>query len=151
MTFPLTISIPNLEALPRAAEQLLQVMQESGCSIAAFFAPMGAGKTTLINELCRLQGAPEVTNSPTFALVNEYSSAVGAPIYHIDCYRLRDEAEAVDMGITDFLYSGHTCYVEWPELVEDLLPPAQTLSVSIEAAPGGERTLTIMQYTLSHE
>lgn len=82
---------------------------------------MGVGKTTLIKEICLKLGVKENVSSPTFGIVNEYLGE-NAPIYHFDAYRLKDEEEAYDIGIEDYLYSGNWCFIEWPEKIENLLP-----------------------------
>lgn len=97
--------------------------------VFAFDAPMGTGKTTLIKELCAELGSEDVVNSPTFAIVNVYDSPKGE-IYHFDCYRLKGPEEAMDMGAEEYLYSGNYCFVEWPDVIERLLPP-DTVRVSI--------------------
>ena len=97
--------------------------------VFAFDAPMGTGKTTLIKELCAELGSEDVVNSPTFAIVNVYDSNRGE-IYHFDCYRLKGIEEARDMGAEEYLYSGQYCFIEWPDVIDRLLP-ADTVRVSI--------------------
>lgn len=109
--------------------------------VFAFDAPMGAGKTTLISELSREMGTEDVANSPTFAIVNVYGLKDGE-IYHFDCYRLKDIREAIDFGAEDYLYSGNYCFVEWPEVIEALLPE-DTVRVRIRVLDNGDRELTI--------
>lgn len=93
--------------------------------IITFTGEMGAGKTTLIKEICKVLGVTSATSSPTFSLVNTYQSPDG-PIYHFDCYRLKTETEALDMGIEEYLDSGHWCLIEWPEKITNLLPEKHT-------------------------
>ena len=88
----------------------------------AFFGKMGVGKTTLIKELCDVLGVEDVVCSPTFAIVNEYSTAVGEPVYHFDFYRLKNLGEAYDIGYEEYFYSGCYCFTEWTEKIEELLP-----------------------------
>lgn len=88
----------------------------------AFFAPMGAGKTTLIHTICEMLQVKGAVSSPTFALINEYSSPVAGTIYHMDWYRLKDEQEAINAGMEDAILSNNYCFVEWPEKAESLLP-----------------------------
>lgn len=88
----------------------------------AFYGEIGAGKTTFIQAICRQLGVQEAVVSPTFALVNEYTSATEDTIYHLDLYRLKNMQEALDIGIEDMLYDAHYCFIEWPELIEELLP-----------------------------
>lgn len=97
------------------------IIEQSQHKIIAFHGEMGVGKTTLIKELAKQLGVNELTNSPTFSIVNEYRSA-DSIIYHFDCYRIEDEVEAYDIGIEDYLYSNAWCFIEWPENIENLLP-----------------------------
>ena len=134
------IVIPSLSGIDAAAEEFLRRLR--GRSIVAFFAPMGAGKTTFITALCRAMGVrADAVSSPTFAIVNEYQSAQGDPIYHFDFYRITKLEEALDIGLYDYLDSGALCLIEWPENIEDLLPE-ETLRVSIAVEPDGSRTLS---------
>ena len=110
--------------------------------IYAFHAPMGAGKTTFISELCRTMGTDDVTNSPTFAIVNVYETNQGNEIYHFDCYRLKNIREALDLGAEEYLYSGNYCFIEWPEIIKPILPN-DTININIEVLPNGDRQLTI--------
>jgi len=88
----------------------------------AFFGEMGAGKTTFIKAVCKALGVTENISSPTFALVNEYADKEGEPVYHFDFYRIENEQEAIDIGVRDYFYSGHYCFIEWPEKILHLLP-----------------------------
>lgn len=112
--------------------------------VFAFDGQMGAGKTTFIKKLCEEMGTLDVVNSPTFAIVNVYD--VERPhkgeVYHFDCYRLKDIREAMDFGAEEYLYSGNYCFIEWPELIEALLPE-DTVWVKIEPQENGDRLLTI--------
>ena len=108
----------------------------------AFNAPMGAGKTTFISELCREMGTNDVTNSPTFAIVNVYELNNGDEIYHFDCYRLKDIREALDFGAEEYLYSGNYCFIEWPDIIEPILPN-DTVNVTINVLPNGDRQIAI--------
>ena len=110
--------------------------------VYAFHAPMGAGKTTFISELCRAMGTDDVTNSPTFAIVNVYETNQGNEIYHFDCYRLKDIREALDFGAEEYLYSGNYCFIEWPEIIEPILPN-DTVYITINVLPNGDRQLTV--------
>ena len=111
-------------------------------STIAFHGPMGAGKTTFINVLCKALGVEETTGSPTYSIINQYKTAGGKIICHMDWYRLRDEEEAMAAGVEDALYSGNLCLVEWPEKAEMLLP-ADTLHVTIEAIDANTRKIVI--------
>ena len=115
----ITASTP--EDLPPAARLLLDRFQEE--RVFAFFAPMGAGKTTFIQSLCACLGVEDQVVSPTFSLVNEYSSPQG-PVYHFDFYRLKNAEEALDIGTDEYLASGHYCFLEWSEIAEPILPPS---------------------------
>lgn len=114
----ITASTP--EDLPPAARLLLDRFQEE--RVFAFFAPMGAGKTTFIQSLCACLGVEDQVVSPTFSLVNEYSSPQG-PVYHFDFYRLKNAEEALDIGTDEYLASGQYCFLEWSEIAEPILPP----------------------------
>jgi len=112
-----------------------------GASVVAFYGKMGAGKTTFIKALCEELGITEVVNSPTFSIVNEYrADEGGALVYHFDFYRIERIEEVYDLGYEDYFYSGATCLIEWPELVEELLP-AGAVRVRIEEEADGARTL----------
>ena len=112
--------------------------------VYAFDGQMGAGKTTFIKSLCEAMGTVDVVNSPTFAIVNVYDveQPYRGEVYHFDCYRLKDIREAIDFGAEDYLYSGNYCFIEWPELIEPLLPD-DTVYVQITPQENGDRTLVI--------
>ena len=116
------INIADLSALPEAARQFMSEMGDY--TVFAFYGAMGAGKTTFINALCRELGVQgDETNSPSFAIINEYRSDRTAElIYHFDCYRLENEAEAQDIGAEDYFDCGALCFIEWPERIEGILP-----------------------------
>ena len=131
----------RLQAIEEAAREFLRAAQ--GRSVIAFYGSMGAGKTTFVRALCHELGVTDdVVASPTFAIVNEYEATDG-PIYHFDFYRIRQLSEAQDLGFDDYLYSGRPCFIEWPELIEPLLPD-DTLRVNIQAEPDGTRTVTMI-------
>lgn len=133
------IVIRGLEDLDRAAGQFLTEIGEN--RLVAFYAPMGAGKTTFTTAVCHRLGVREdAVSSPTFAIVNEYRTASGEPMYHFDFYRITKLSEALDIGLYDYLDSGCLCLMEWPENIEDLLPE-ETLRVRIEVAPDESRIL----------
>ncbi len=115
-----SITINSTDKLPQAANQLLETFPND--RIFAFYGKMGAGKTTFIKALCRAMGSADNITSPTFALVNEYDSAMGSKIYHFDFYRVRNPEEALDIGLEEYLYSNQYCFMEWPEKIESLLP-----------------------------
>ena len=133
------IQIAGLQDLERAAREFLQLL--GGRTLVAFYAPMGAGKTTFTTALCKELGVEEdAISSPTFAIVNEYRGKGGRPIFHFDFYRIDHPAEALDIGLYDYLDSGELCLMEWPENVEGLLPE-ETLRVQISVQPDGSRLL----------
>ena len=130
----------RLGDIDKAAEDFLKEIQER--TLVAFYAPMGAGKTTFTTALCKALGVREdAVSSPTFAIVNEYRAAGGRPVFHFDFYRIENPAEALDIGLYDYLDSGELCLMEWPENVEDLLPE-ETLKVQMAVNPDGSRTLS---------
>jgi len=134
------IHIRNLSDLDRAAGEFLEAIGEH--RLIAFFAPMGAGKTTFTTALCKRLGVHEdAVSSPTFAIVNEYRAASGEPVYHFDFYRIERLEEAYDIGLYDYLDSGCLCLMEWPENIGELLPE-ETLKVHITVHPDGSRTLS---------
>jgi tRNA threonylcarbamoyladenosine biosynthesis protein TsaE len=110
----------TLQDLPALAGQWWQ--QAGGAKVFALHGPMGAGKTTLVQALCKALGVSEMVNSPTFSLVNEYRLPSGEPVYHLDLYRLKNEEEALSTGMEDCLYSGAYCFVEWPEKAPGMIP-----------------------------
>ena len=133
------IKIAGLEDLPRAAKEFLEAIGEH--TLVAFYAPMGAGKTTFTTAVCKELGVEEdAISSPTFAIVNEYRGRKGQPIFHFDFYRIDTAAEALDIGLYDYLDSGYLCLMEWPENVENLLPE-ETLKVIISVQADGSRLL----------
>ncbi|MBP3644473.1 MAG: tRNA (adenosine(37)-N6)-threonylcarbamoyltransferase complex ATPase subunit type 1 TsaE [Alistipes sp.] len=123
------IIIDSLSDLDKVADAVLSSL--NGRNVVAFFAPMGAGKTTLISAIMERTGSQDTVTSPTFALVNQYYTADQEVVYHFDFYRINTVAEAFDMGYEEYFYSGDLCLVEWPEKVEQLLPD-DTMVVQIE-------------------
>ena len=135
-----TITIDSLSDLPKVAELVLESL--NGRNVVAFFAPMGAGKTTLISTLMETLGSEDIVTSPTFALVNQYYTSEREPVYHFDFYRINSINEAFDMGYEEYFYSGDLCLVEWPEKVEQLLPD-DTMVVKLEILDENTRRFTI--------
>lgn len=130
MEVPETTWIAGSESeLPGIAESILSMFDRP--SVVAVYGKMGAGKTTLIRHLCRLIRVTDIVQSPTFSIVNEYrSDQNGKPVYHFDFYRIKKLEEAYDLGYEDYLFSGSWCFIEWPELIESLLP-AETIRLVI--------------------
>lgn len=134
------ILIPSLDRIDEAAKEFLSEIGDN--RLVAFYAPMGAGKTTFTTAVCKALGvSSEAVSSPTFAIVNEYRAASGEPVFHFDFYRIESNAEALDIGLYDYLDSGALCLMEWPENIEDLLP-AETLKVRISVGADGSRLLS---------
>lgn len=124
-------TISSIDRIHDAAKEFVQTLQQG--RVYAFYGKMGAGKTTFIKAICEELGVEDVVNSPTFALVNEYTSGRGEPIYHFDFYRIKNLEEVYDMGYEDYFYSHHLCLLEWPELVESILPDdAIRVTVTVE-------------------
>ena len=133
------IIINSLEDIDGAARTFAANMGDS--RVFAFYGSMGAGKTTFIKALCRQMGVDDVITSPTFSIVNEYHRAGGSGvIYHFDFYRIKRLDEVYDMGYEEYFYSGSPCFIEWPELIEDLLPE-DAVKVTIGETGGGARAV----------
>jgi tRNA threonylcarbamoyladenosine biosynthesis protein TsaE len=133
----------SLSSLPQVATEFWQSVAEA--RVFAFHGEMGAGKTTFIHALCDAKGVKDQVGSPTFSIINEYVYGDGSgksKIFHIDLYRLKDEEEAIQAGIEDCLYSGHICFVEWPERAPGIFPD-DTIHVYIETADSTRRKLRI--------
>lgn len=116
--------------------------------VFAFYGQMGVGKTTFLKQLCSEMGTSDVVNSPTFAIVNVYelngedARRFGSELYHFDCYRIKDIREAQDFGAEEYLYSGNYCFIEWPEMIDALLPD-DVVKITIAPQANGDRQLTI--------
>ncbi len=134
------ITIPNLEGISHAAQQFVEAMGPN--KVFAMFGPMGVGKTTFIKSVCEALGVQDVITSPTFAIVNEYRTRTGDAVYHFDFYRITKIEEVYDMGYEDYFYSGSLCFLEWPELVEELLPE-DVVRVTLAEGEDGVRTVTL--------
>ena len=133
------IRIKDLGHIREAAKEFIQNMGNG--NVFAFYGEMGAGKTTFIKALCEELGVEDVITSPTFAIVNEYTDGKGEPIYHFDFYRIKKLDEVFDMGYEDYIDSGNLCLMEWPELIEDILPE-DAKKVTITVNGDGSRTLS---------
>jgi tRNA threonylcarbamoyladenosine biosynthesis protein TsaE len=131
----------QLHQIQEAAQWVLQ--QAGNARAIAFYAPMGAGKTTLSGAIMHALGSTDHAASPTFSIINEYLLPNGETLYHMDWYRLKDEEEASAAGVEDVLYSGHRCLVEWPEKAESLLPE-DTCKMAIEITGPETRQLKVM-------
>ncbi len=112
--------VNGVDELGQVAEYLISLRNES--DIIAFYGPMGAGKTTLIKNLCHKMGVTDEVNSPTFAIVNEYVTMEGESVYHFDFYRIKKLEEVYDIGYDNYFYSGNLCLLEWPEMIDPLMP-----------------------------
>jgi tRNA threonylcarbamoyladenosine biosynthesis protein TsaE len=134
------ISIKDKKHLSDAAEKFLKHFGEN--RIFAFYGSMGAGKTTIIKAICKVLGAIDIVSSPTFTLVNEYKTKRGETIYHIDFYRIKKEEEVFDFGIEEYLSGDSYCFMEWPEMIQDILP-RETINIRISVGENEERTLLI--------
>ena len=135
----MNITIKDLDHIEEAAREFIGQMGDD--TVIAFYGKMGAGKTTFIKALCKLLGVEDEVNSPTFAIINEYRSQTTAElIYHFDFYRIKKLEEVYDLGYEDYFYSGALCFIEWPELVEELLP-LDAKKVTITENSDGSRTI----------
>ncbi len=137
----MNIQISSLDNIQKAAKDFVAAMGEH--TVFAFYGKMGAGKTTFIKAVCEELGITDTVNSPTFSIVNEYrSDTTGELVYHFDFYRIKKLEEVYDMGYEDYFYSGAVCLIEWPELIEEVLPE-DSITVSIEEQEEGTRLLTM--------
>ena len=132
------LKIRNLSEIKIVAKQFIDRIDNE--KVFAFYGSMGAGKTTFIKAVCEELGVQETITSPTFAIINEYKDGEGNSIYHFDFYRINKLEEAFDFGYEDYFYSGNLCFIEWPELVESLLPE-NTVKVYIAETENGTRTI----------
>lgn len=130
----------TLKEISKTAKQLLS--GTAGYKVFAFHGEMGAGKTTLIHAICEVIGVKDTITSPTFSIINQYSTANNETVYHMDLYRIKDENEAVNAGIEDCLYSGSLCLVEWPEKAAGLFPE-DTLHIAITSVDDNTRKLKL--------
>ena len=133
------LTIKSIETIRETARDFITAIKGKG-SCLAFYAPMGAGKTTFIQALCEELGVEDVITSPTFAIINEYTDGAGEPIYHFDFYRIKKLEEVYDMGCDDYFYSGSYCFMEWPELIEEALPD-DVLRITITPQDDGSRII----------
>ncbi len=131
--------IADLSTLPQIAKMLLANFPNE--RVFAFYGAMGAGKTTFIKAICHELGSEDYVTSPTFALINEYTTRNNSVIYHFDFYRIKKIEEAFDLGYEDYIYSGNYCFIEWPEMIEQLLP-AGIVEVRISEGKNGARLVS---------
>lgn len=134
------IKIKNLETIHESAKEFIKNIGDK--KVFAFYGKMGAGKTTFTKAICEVLGVKDVITSPTFAIVNEYTDGNGNPIYHFDFYRIKKLEEVYDMGYEDYFFSGNLCLLEWPELIEEILPD-NAIKVKIEEQQDGSRLVTL--------
>ena len=134
------ITINGIEDYPRAAKEFVKHMDKG--LLFAFYGKMGSGKTTLIKSICEELGVEDAVNSPTFAIVNEYGARNGETIYHFDFYRIKSLEEVYNMGYEEYLYGDAYCFMEWPELVEELLPE-DCIRVDINEESDGRRKVRL--------
>ena len=129
----------SLDQIQEVAETIIA---QNPKKIILFNGEMGAGKTTFIKALSKVMGVNDTTGSPTFSLVNEYRTSDNQTVYHFDVYRLKSENEAYDMGMDEYLYSGHWCFIEWAEKIPGLIPQSHSV-INIKTLPNGLRELTL--------
>ena len=134
-----TLIAESLSDIDTVAKTILEDID--GYNVVALSGKMGAGKTTLIKAMCKTLGVTDVVSSPTFALVNEYRTANGDPVFHFDFYRVESVEEVYDIGYEEYIYSGNLCLIEWPEMMMELLPENH-VNLSIEETENGVRSIT---------
>ena len=133
------IRITDIDHIREAAREFVEHIGDR--RVFAFYGKMGAGKTTFVKAICEELGVEDVITSPTFAIINEYTSAKDDTIFHFDFYRIKKLEEVYDMGYEDYFYSGALCFIEWPELIEEILPD-DAVRVSITEQDDGSRIVT---------
>lgn len=132
----ITFSLDEIENTART------IVAKNPNKVILFHGDMGAGKTTFIKQLAKELGVTEATSSPTFSLVNEYHTVDNTIVYHFDFYRLKNETEALDMGVDEYLYSGNWCFIEWAENIPNLIPDSHSV-ITIKEIAGGKRLLVL--------
>ena len=137
----ISIRIQDIEHIREAAREFIKQIGDR--RVFAFYGKMGAGKTTFVKAICEELGVEDVITSPTFAIINEYSLPQGESLFHFDFYRIKKLEEVYDMGYEDYFYSGALCFIEWPELIEDVLPE-DAVRVNIEEQADGSRLVTVV-------
>lgn len=134
------ITVDKLADLDAAAKKVIEAIGNR--KVVALYGQMGAGKTTLIKHICKALGVQDVVNSPSFSLVNEYQRSNGEPIYHFDFYRINKIEEAFDFGYEEYFFSNNLCLIEWPEVIEDLIPD-DAVKLVIRVIDEGRREIQI--------
>jgi len=134
------MKIKSLADISNVAKEFISQMGDH--KVFLFYGSMGAGKTTFIKAICEELGVEDVINSPTFAIINEYSTNEGEQIFHFDFYRINKIEEAYDFGYEDYFYSGNLCFIEWPEKIKELIPP-DAIEVYIIENEKGEREISV--------
>ena len=135
------LEITCLDKIDETAREFIGQMGDN--TVFAFYGKMGAGKTTFIKAVCRELGVEDNVNSPSFAIINEYrSTAIAKPIYHFDFYRIKKIDEVFDLGYEEYFYSDALCFIEWPELIEELLPE-EAKKITITENSDGSRTIVL--------
>lgn len=141
--YDLTLYCKDISQLHQVAQQIVDFAE--GDKVWLFYGEMGAGKTTLIKAICDVFAVQDLVNSPTFALVNEYRNEENQIFYHFDFYRIQNLEEALDIGVEDYFYSGHYCFIEWPSTI-DVLIPEEHLSIQIEVTNDGSRSIYLKKH-----
>ncbi|WP_320051661.1 tRNA (adenosine(37)-N6)-threonylcarbamoyltransferase complex ATPase subunit type 1 TsaE [uncultured Acetobacteroides sp.] len=134
------ITVNELADLDAAAKKVVEAIGNR--KVIALYGQMGAGKTTLIKHICKVLDVQDVVNSPSFSLVNEYQRPNGDPIYHFDFYRINKIEEAFDFGYEEYFFSNNLCLIEWPEVIEDLIPD-DAVKLTIQVLGDGRREIQI--------
>lgn len=137
-----TYEAKSINDLSRIAEDILKEYETD--RIFAFYGKMGSGKTTFIKEICKILGIKDNITSPSFAIINEYTDIKNNKIYHFDFYRIESQEEAFDFGYEEYIFGSNYCFIEWPELIENLLPDSY-VKVKIIEKENGTRTFTSLK------
>ncbi|MGK7397613.1 MAG: tRNA (adenosine(37)-N6)-threonylcarbamoyltransferase complex ATPase subunit type 1 TsaE [Candidatus Cyclobacteriaceae bacterium M3_2C_046] len=136
------LEVKKVEELLDTAKKIIEFANDQ--KVWLFEGDLGAGKTTLIKAICEMMEVDDVVNSPTFSIVNEYNNKKGEILYHLDFYRLKNDIEALDIGIDEYISSGRYCFIEWPSRIENLLPQ-ENLSIKIDLAANGSRMINLVK------
>ncbi len=132
----------SLKDIDNIAQNIIESIKDNDSPVVAFYGKMGSGKTTLIKAICEKIGVIDTVQSPTFAIINQYQTTQGKSIFHFDFYRLNRLEEAINIGVEDYFYSGQLCLIEWPEIIEPLLPD-NTLRIKLDIIDQNRRKITI--------